>query len=399
MQSAPIPENEQPRLELLNKLDILDTLEEQAYDDLTYLAATICDAPIALVTLVDHDRQWFKSHYGIDVRETPREIAFCAHAILGDEMLLVEDTTQDRRFHDNPVVTGELNVRFYAGEPLVLEDGLRMGTLCVVDTHSRTLSEEQRISLKALARQVVSQLKLRLHIKELKQLDAAKDEFISMVNHELRTPLTSIKGSLGLLNHSLGSQSVSGEVTRLADIASRNTDRLLTIINDILDLAKLEARELELNTAPIGLAILITRAVELNTPYCTGCGCQLTFSLPKAIESRVIQGDEHRLLQVLGNLISNSAKFTHKGDTIEVTAVLKGRHIRLSVTDHGPGISAADQQKIFKRFSQLGNTGNSKLPGTGLGLNISKHIIELHGGKIGFDVKKDRTTFYFDLPY
>ena len=150
MESAPIPRNEQQRLKLLNRLDILDTPEEQSYDDLTFLAAKICDAPIALVTLIDRERQWFKSHYGLDIRETPREIAFCAHAILGDDLFLVEDALQDIRFHDNPAVTGELNVRFYAGEPLVLDDGLGMGTLCVVDNHCRTLSKEQRTSLKAL---------------------------------------------------------------------------------------------------------------------------------------------------------------------------------------------------------------------------------------------------------
>ena len=398
MESAPIPENEEQRLDLLNKLDILDTLEEQAYDDLTFLAAKICDVPIALVTLVDRDRQWFKSHFGLDVQETPREIAFCAHAILGDDLLLVEDALQDPRFHDNPAVTGELNVRFYAGEPLVLDDGLRMGTLCVVDDHSRTLSEEQRTSLKALARQVISQLKLRLHIKELQKLDAAKDEFISMVNHELRTPLTSIKGSLSILNHSLSKQPFSNDLVHMADIALRNTDRLLNIVNDILDVAKLEAGKLALNIKPVKLATLITRSVELNAPFCTGCGCRLNLSLPEDIASLEIKGDEHRLLQVLGNFISNAAKFTHKGDTIEVTAALEGHRIRLGVTDHGPGISEEHQKEIFKRFSQLGNTGNSKLPGTGLGLNICKHIIELHGGTIGFDVQKGSTTFFFDLP-
>ena len=219
-----------------------------------------------------------------------------------------------------------------------------------------------------------------------------------MVNHELRTPLTSIKGSLGILNHSLSKQLYPDDVVHMADIALRNTDRLLDIVNDILDVAKLEAGKLTLKTRPIKIATLLTRSVELNTPYCTKCDCQVNLSLAKDIASLEIKGDEHRLLQVLGNFISNAAKFTHKGDTIEVVAVLKGDSVRLSVTDHGPGISKENQKKIFKRFSQLGDTGNNKLPGTGLGLNICKHIVELHGGTIGYDVKKGKTTFFFDLP-
>ena len=206
MISAPKPQNEAARQQALDELQILDTLEEQVYDDLTLIATEICQTPIALVSLIDRDRQWFKSHQGLDAHETPRELAFCAHAILDDHVFVVEDTLKDERFHDNPLVTGGPNIKFYAGAPLILRNNIRVGTLCVIDDHARPFSDKQRQALEALARQVVSQLELRLQVQALTRLDHAKDEFISIVNHELRTPLTSVYGSLALLRpeHRLG---------------------------------------------------------------------------------------------------------------------------------------------------------------------------------------------------
>jgi len=182
MISGAIPKNEAKRLAKLQSLDILDTIEEQAYDDLTFLAAEICETPMSLVSLVDQSRQWFKSHHGLDARETPREYAFCGHAINQDELLIVEDATLDERFKDNPLVTGEPKVRFYAGAPLTLENNIRVGTLCVIDQKPKVLTEKQKSFLKALSRQVVAQLNLRLQLIQMKALDKAKDEFLSMVS-------------------------------------------------------------------------------------------------------------------------------------------------------------------------------------------------------------------------
>ena len=203
MIEAAIPENEEDRLRKLYALEILDTLEEQAYDDLTKLAAEICGTPIALVSLVDSDRQWFKSHHGLDARETPREYAFCSHAILDDNIFVVEDSSKDERFVDNPLAIGEPHVKFYAGAPLIMSDNSKLGTLCVIGNEQRTITDSQKEALAALARQVVSQLELRLKVKELEILDHTKDEFISMVNHELRTPLTSIYGAVSLLRNDI----------------------------------------------------------------------------------------------------------------------------------------------------------------------------------------------------
>jgi anti-sigma regulatory factor (Ser/Thr protein kinase) len=167
--------DEEARLAALRRYRILDTAPEQRFDDLTLLASQICDTPMSLISLVDSDRQWFKSRIGLDVQETTRGVAFCAHAITQPGIMQVPDATGDARFRDNPLVTGEPHIRFYAGAPLVTPDGHALGTLCVIDTKPRTLSDGQLRALDALRRQVESQLELKRNIDELAAALAERD--------------------------------------------------------------------------------------------------------------------------------------------------------------------------------------------------------------------------------
>lgn len=168
---APLPENEEKRLRKLRSLGILDTFPEAVYDDIVFLASEMADAPIALMTLVDLDRQWFKSKVGLETPETHRDHAFCAHAIRKpNEILVVSNATKDPRFADNPYVTGAPMIRFYAGAPLVCSDGTALGTLCVIDHKPRTLSALQERGLQVLSRQVVAQIELREALAQVKRL-------------------------------------------------------------------------------------------------------------------------------------------------------------------------------------------------------------------------------------
>lgn len=159
--NAPIPCNEAERLEALRQYRILDTAAEQSFDDLTSLASFICECPIALVSLVDEKRQWFKSRVGLDVAETHRDFAFCAHAILAEGTMVVSDATQDHRFANNPLVLAAPNIRFYAGAPLLTPEGHALGTLCVIDQKPHPLAPEHKQALEVLARQVSYLLELR----------------------------------------------------------------------------------------------------------------------------------------------------------------------------------------------------------------------------------------------
>jgi PAS domain S-box-containing protein len=169
---APIPANEVPRLDALRGFDILDTAPDEAFDDLVRLAAKVCSTPIALVSLVDQDRQWIKSKVGLDIAEAPREMSVCAHAILEHDVCVIPDLAADPRFSANPMVTSGPQLRFYAGAPLVTREGLALGMVCVLDHQPRELSEEQKSLLRSLARQV----ELRRELKELARAIAERDE-------------------------------------------------------------------------------------------------------------------------------------------------------------------------------------------------------------------------------
>jgi GAF domain-containing protein len=178
MATPTIVQNEAARIAALQKYAILDTDPEQAFDDLVLLASFVCQTPIAAISLIDENRQWFKSKIGLSHSETPREIAFCATAIRQPNVFVVPDASQDERFRENPLVTGEPNIRFYAGAPLVNEDGLALGTICVIDQVPREFAAEQQDALQALSRLVLGQLELRRNLQLLKEAltDRTKQE-------------------------------------------------------------------------------------------------------------------------------------------------------------------------------------------------------------------------------
>jgi two-component sensor histidine kinase len=186
MQRPTEPANERARLEKLAEYQVLDTPPEAAFDDLVALVAHIIDVPIALVSLIDADRQWFKSHYGLAATETSRDVSFCGHVVASGQPLLVPDAHLDPRFVDNPLVTGETNVRFYAGAPLRTPDGFVLGTLCAIDHDPRDVTPQQQHLLSILARQVVTQLELRKHNLELAEREKKADELQSSLRTSLR---------------------------------------------------------------------------------------------------------------------------------------------------------------------------------------------------------------------
>jgi GAF domain-containing protein len=187
-----MPANEEGRIAALQKYAILDSEPEQGFDDLTMLASHICRTPIALISLIDESRQWFKSRVGVAVSETPRDLAFCATAILSSEVMIVPDTLKDERFRNHPMVVSEPNIRFYAGAPLITEEGFALGTLCVVDRKPREFSPEQKEALKALSRLVLAQLEFRRNLILLREAlnDRTKEE------HERQKELRKLQETL-----------------------------------------------------------------------------------------------------------------------------------------------------------------------------------------------------------
>lgn len=196
--------NERKRLTVLWQYDVLDTVPEEVFDELTELAARICEAPTALISLVDEDRQWFKSRVGVTVKETSRDISFCAHAIRHDGLFVVPDATKDDRFANNPLVISDPKIRFYAGAPLISPDGFALGTLCVIDKVPRILRSEQQQALRVLARHVMTQLELRRHARELADAHKAREAADGELR-QARTEIAKLKRELAGLQSRRGS--------------------------------------------------------------------------------------------------------------------------------------------------------------------------------------------------
>ena len=193
--SAPTLQNEKKRLKVLWQYEVLDTVPEELFDDLTELAARICEAPIALISLVDEKRQWFKSKVGTSVNETSRDLSFCAHAIQQSDLFIVPDATKDPRFAANPLVTSDPRIRFYAGAPLITADGYALGTLCVIDKVPRELRPDQKQGLVILARHVVSQLELRRRSRELTSVRQESERYRTQID-QLRAEVAGLRAQL-----------------------------------------------------------------------------------------------------------------------------------------------------------------------------------------------------------
>jgi PAS domain S-box-containing protein len=226
MKKPPIPNNENERLKNLQLYDILDTAQEETFDDLTELAASICEAPIALISLIDENRQWFKSRVGLPATETSRDISFCGHAINQPDLFIVPDATEDNRFSDNPLVTQEPAIRFYAGAPLISPEGHALGTLCVIDRESRKMKTDHQNALRILSRHVMTQLELRRKTTELKGLQIERDSAVDQLHKERLQIETLVKERTKKLNKS------EENSRKLVEQAEHSRRALLSILED-----------------------------------------------------------------------------------------------------------------------------------------------------------------------
>ena len=523
MKIVPIPENEVQRLKALKDYNILDTFNEEEFDRLTQLAALICGVPIALVSLIDETRQWFKANVGLqETKETPRDISFCQFTIMSSETFEIVDATKDERFAENPLVTGNPEIRFYAGYPLTDPNGMNLGSLCVIDRVPKKLDDTQLKALEILGKEVVSQIVARKiyservkleklfnyskdliciiekngylkkvnprfenvmgyskeellsmsfldivyeddksntllelekisteetnlnfqnrlikkegitlifnwignrdteteeiyaigrdvteKVKILEELNAAKqiaeksvrvkDEFLSNMSHEIRTPLNAIIGFNDLLKQSLLNQ----EQEKYVDIVRIASQNLMVILNDILDVSKLESGQLVLENQPICIKEIVENVVNLQSQKAKNKGLKLLLSIDQDIPLKVI-GDSTRISQVLINFIDNAIKFTTEG-YVELKVIELAREndislLRFNIKDTGIGIDKEKQKMIFDRFSQAESSTTRIFGGTGLGLNIAKMIVEMYGGKIELQSELGKgSEFYFEI--
>jgi signal transduction histidine kinase len=390
------PADEAARLEALRAYDVLDTPPEEAFDDLTRLASQICGTPVAMISLIDRDRQWYKSKFGTELTETPRDVAFCAHAILQPHLFIVVNAEADERFVDNPLVTGEPHFRFYAGAPLVTPEGQALGTLCALDRVPRQLTAEQEEALRALARQAMTQLRLRRALKQLQELEALRDSLTHMIVHDLRTPLTALLSGLQTMEM-LGE--LSEEQSETLELSIEGGQILLRMINDLLDIHKMEEGSLQLEYA------------DLSVPGITGQAVRQVASLAAEKQIAVVEevapgavtvrADEDKLVRTLVNLLGNAIRFSSVGGAVHLTVRRSegDNALLFSVSDAGEGIPEEAFQRIFEKFGQVAARRSGRERSTGLGLTFCKMVVEAHGGSIWVESELGQgSTFSFLIP-
>jgi len=399
-------------LSMLESANILHKIPEVSYDRIVRCVSEYFKVPICLISLIDDDKQWFKAKVGIKDESVPREASFCQAALEQNDVYIIEDALLSPRFKLHPTVTGHDGVRFYAGVPLFFEGRSKIGTLCILDSKPHTLDRHQIQALRDFAALVVDELHLRLRTVTLEKQLALHDrtagetiaaekeraDFLAMVTHEIRVPLNAILGMVTLLSLEGGAAERSFSV---GDVRA-STEHLVRLINDVLDLAKLEATGFPFILAPFNLRRELDCIVDIVRSQADAKDLDVLLTLSDDLPELIV-GDRTRLSQVLLNLLNNAVKFTSRGRVeLVIDAKAQGQCvvITFSVTDTGIGLSDSDQARIFQRFAQITPDAKAVQPGTGLGLIISRKLVEAMGGKIAISSASGKgSQFSFSLQF
>ncbi len=383
--------NEQERLATLQDYEILDTPAESEFDELTQLAADILDVPISIISFVARDRQWFKSRLGLEASETPLEVSFCRHQLFEKDLLVVPDAQADPRFRNNPLVTGELSIRFYAGALIRGHDGYPLGRFCVLDTRPRQIPERKLRSLHVFARQVTAQLEQRRLYRlserarqqltrandDLKHRDQTKDQFLAMVSHELRNPLSPILMTLDKLALT-GPH--GGAVDGDLQLIQRQAKHLARLVEDMLDASRVATGKISLDKHPVTVISVIERSLEMVREAAEKKLQTLTHTTP---DSDIwLQADATRISQVITNLLTNAVRYSPEGSSIKLTAFVQDGWATIAVSDNGQGIAPEFLDKIFETFVQAPTANSQHQGGLGIGLSLCRHLAQLHDGEI-----------------
>lgn len=393
-----IPADENLRLEALYSYQLLDDFQKKEFDEIAQLAASICNTPISLITLVDSSVQWHKGRFGDIGESVDRDVSFCAHAILEPyQLFVVEDTSQDDRFKENPLVVSDPNIAFYAGMPLVTKEGFPLGAICVIDEKSRTLNKHQIKALKTLSKQVIRLFELHRTVQEMQEKEALLEqniknleEYASFIAHDLRNPFRNIEVIAQLLidkNSDLNSDSVG----YLNDIITEAQESREFIIN-LLKYSK-SIHSFNHDAELVDMNMLIQRIIQkITSPE--HFSIVIDEELPQIYQPRVA------LLHVFGNLIENAVKYTENNEPkITIRYEEEDDDYIFYITDNGNGIEPKLLIIVKKLLDDRLESDGKFIKSIGLGLVIVKKLIDLMGGSISVQsILGNGTEFTIQLP-
>ncbi|MFP4204148.1 MAG: ATP-binding protein [Opitutales bacterium] len=374
------PFDESERLESLHALDILDTPPEASYDELVQLAAKLCNAPIALVSLVDESRQWFKAETGTDLSETPREIAFCDHCIrqASGGAMVIPNALEDERFKTNPLVTDDPFVRFYAGVPIYSREQQPIGTLCIIDNKPRQLTSEQLKALTTLAKQVSTQLQLRRSNQLLAEQNESLNQLFRIISHDLRAPFQGFLGVIELLEGHEGRLDKEEIRDFLTSLKESATETHAMLVN-LLEWSTLEADSLNFSLQRFNLLDIVEQAFRILGTPARNKRISLVHNMTEAAP---VKADPKMLGSVIRNLLGNAIKFTPEDGRIELSAVPAGDALEISVSDNGAGLSPSQVEKLLQKQRIESAAGTQGEAGTGIGFYLIHRFLEHHGTQL-----------------
>jgi len=400
--SFPIAANEQERLMELLRYEVLHTQYEEDFDQIVQLASSICKTPISTITLLDIHKQWFKAKVGIENTDGDRDTSFCGHDIHQADIMEVKDALTDERFFDNPLVLGDPKIRFYAGYPLVSPAGYALGTLCVIDNVPRSLTEEQKLTLRILGNQVMKMFELRLKNKEelarnqlieeqkrkLEDSKAIQNKIISIIAHDVRGPVASVKAMIELTKDSGLSET---ETTTLLGLLDKQLDGTLDMLTNLVEWGSILLQKEQLNIRPVTLSEITQKIISNLHPFASIKNNEIVNKVNA--DCRVI-ADENTLRFILRNIISNANKFTSAG-TIKVSSELMDKEmVNISVTDSGCGMSEDVLQQLFNPAKRQSREGTNKEKGSGLGLILAREFAEAMNARIEVSSKEGEGTVF-----
>jgi signal transduction histidine kinase len=388
--------NETERLHEVNSYRIEDTITEKEYDDIAFLASAICGTPIALVTLMYHDRQWFKAAVGTDMKENKRDLSFCTHAMAGDDdVMVVENATADERFRHNPLVDGEPHLKFYAGASIINKNGFCLGTVCVYDLVEKSLTEVQIQSLRILSERVMGLLELR---KQNFQLEMMKERLMSsnksleafamVLAHDIKSPLSSVIMVNDLLNEQLGESDAGAK--ELIEMSRKSTNKIIRLVDGILSYSKVETSYNKTEIIELNSFFEQIKSTLLS-PKPLIFSCNLTVD--------TISFNRVQLEQVFQNLFTNAIRYNDKEHIeLKVSAKQEEGYYYFEVTDNGMGIAKENHLSVFNLFGTVAEKDTYGLGSSGIGLNIVKKIIKTANGNIEVTSTPGiSTTFLFHI--